>query len=92
MSDSPDLPITRKSQHNPIIGKARCPYSKCGKQTSHLLYFLVGPNLDIKSMNGAYCEAHTNQVKEDYSQFRDGFVVSIDDINKRTEERESLKK
>lgn len=81
-----------KSKHSPYIGKARCPYSKCAKQTTHILYFLVGPNLDIKSMYGALCENHANQLKEDYSQFRECVIVPIDEINKRTEEREALKK
>lgn len=65
------------------VNSTRCPYKKCGKQTTHILYWLVGPNLDIKSMYGALCELHANAVKEDYAQFREGLIVSIDELNSK---------
>ena len=75
-----------KTDHNPLIVSARCPTKNCGKKTTHLLYFLVGPNLDIKSFYGALCETHAIKTKEDYSQFRECVIISIEETNKKIQE------
>lgn len=79
----------KKPVHDPMIGKTRCMISKCMKRTEYILYFLVGPNVDIKSMRGAMCKDHAQSELEYYSQQlnRECHIELIDDINKRTGER-----
>lgn len=66
----------------------RCPYPKCTKLTTHILYFLVGPNLDIKSQYGALCEAHANQLKEEYSKFRECQIIAIGELNDKLDKKD----
>jgi len=80
------LPEIRRSSHNPIIGKGKCMNPKCKKQSELLVYVLVGPNLDIKSLRGCFCEPHGTAEVEELSVFRETRMERIDDINKRTEE------
>jgi len=84
----PKLPIEiRRSRHNPIIGKGKCMIPKCKKQSEYILYFLVGPDLNIKSLRGALCQTHAEEEQEDYSRFnRETRIEPIDAINQRTQE------
>jgi len=83
----PKLPIEiRRSRHNPIIGKGKCMIPKCKKQSEYILYFLIGPDLNIKSLRGALCQTHAEEEQEDYSRFnRETRIEPIDAINQRTQ-------
>jgi len=67
----------------------RCPIKNCNRRTSHILYFYVGPKLDIRSFYAALCEKHAEEKKAYYEDRlnRETEIVFIEDINKRTRER-----
>ena len=48
---------------------------------------MVGPNIDIKSLVGAFCEIHAQKKKEELEETWDIVVDSIDSINERIKEK-----
>ena len=78
-----------RAKHNPIMIAGRCPIQNCNRRTSHILYFFVGPNLNIRSFYAALCERHAEEKKAYYEDRlnRETEIVFIEDINKRTRER-----
>lgn len=83
------MDIKDKPEHIPFIGKSKCMIKNCKKRSEVILYFLVGPNIDIKSMRGAMCKDHAESEKEYYSSQlnREVRIEDIDSINKKVKEK-----
>lgn len=87
MSTVADINKPPKPKQYFYINKVRCPYNnnngskQCNKKTSHLLFVMVGENLDIKSLHSAYCEDHAQKVKERLEQSWDIELQNIDELN-----------
>ena len=75
----------RKPKSYFFVDKTRCPFPKCNKQTSHIIYVMVGEHLDIKSLIGAFCENHATKRQSELDEVWDCFAEKIDEINKKIE-------